>query len=215
MSCARDNSLKQWVFDGVDGSARLLRFRSGHAAPPTVVRHYGSGRLLLSAGQDRAFRAFSTIQDQQSRELSQHHTQRRAKRLKIEERELKLAPVLALDACDVSAGHTVVATVAAVAADVVVLRRLGRLMLDRDRPCCAACTSPKTSPFLTTVWPHRLPQVRERDWSNVITAHEDDTRAYVWRLQKYTLGEWVSARGAPLPCPADALSPVACTVHGH
>lgn len=50
MSSGRDNSLKQWVFDGVDGQARLLRFRSGHAAPPTVVRHYGSGRLLLSAG---------------------------------------------------------------------------------------------------------------------------------------------------------------------
>lgn len=152
MSCARDNSLKQWVFDAVDGASRLLRFRSGHAAPPTVVRHYGSGRLLLSAGglvggggcsghgvvqgrvaahpptcypascrspylssathahnpppaagQDRAFRAFSTIQDAQSRELSQHHTKRRAKRLKIEEQELKLTPVLALDACDVSA----------------------------------------------------------------------------------------------------------------
>ena len=46
-------------------------------------------------------------------------------------------------------------------------------------------------------------QVRERDWSNVITAHEGDTRAYVWRLQKYTLGEWVSAallcHGLP-PC---------------
>lgn len=50
MSSARDNSLKQWVFDGVDGSARLLKFRSGHAAPPTVVRHYGAGKLLLSAG---------------------------------------------------------------------------------------------------------------------------------------------------------------------
>ena len=50
MSAGRDNSLKQWVFDSVDGAARLLRFRSGHAAPPTVVRHYGSGRLLLSAG---------------------------------------------------------------------------------------------------------------------------------------------------------------------
>ena len=50
MSAARDNSLKHWVFDGVDGAARLLRFRSGHAAPPTVVRHYGAGRLLLSAG---------------------------------------------------------------------------------------------------------------------------------------------------------------------
>lgn len=56
-----------------------------------------------AAGQDRAFRAFSTWVDAQSRELSQHHTARRAKRLKIEEQELKLAPVLALDACDVSA----------------------------------------------------------------------------------------------------------------
>lgn len=37
----------------------------------------------------------------------------------------------------------------------------------------------------------RAAQVRERDWSNVITAHEGDTRAYVWRLQKYALGEWV------------------------
>jgi hypothetical protein len=170
MSSARDNSLKQWVFDATDGAARLLKFRSGHAAPPTVVRHYGAGKLLLSAGElrqaagaaaagpdqlllshaaasslrpcsvldsspctrtplvptpkradttvhaesplflvvaageDRAFRAFSTIQDAQSRELSQHHTARRAKKLKIEERELKLEPVVALDACDVS-GH--------------------------------------------------------------------------------------------------------------
>ena len=103
MSSARDNSLKHWVFDAADGAARLLRFRSGHAAPPAVVRHYGAGRLLLSAGQDRAFRAFSTIQDAQSRELSQHHTKRRAKKLKIEEAELKLTPVLALDTCDVSA----------------------------------------------------------------------------------------------------------------
>ena len=26
-------------------------------------------------------------------------------------------------------------------------------------------------------------QVRERDWCNVITAHEGDPTAYVWRLQ--------------------------------
>ena len=176
MSAGRDNALKHWVFDATDGAARLLRFRSGHAAPPTVVRHYSTGKLLLSAGgqaaaqggalpgrplgiptqgcmppaklaarepqtaastmsgrpvscpcaspslhaprpmghapflppsfpfsgQDRAFRAFSTIQDAQSRELSQHHTPARAKRLKIQEAELKLPPVLALDACDVS-----------------------------------------------------------------------------------------------------------------
>lgn len=60
------------------------------------------GLRLLSAGQDRAFRVFSTIQDQQSRELSQHHTARRAKRLKVKEEELKLPRITALAACEVS-----------------------------------------------------------------------------------------------------------------
>ena len=53
MSAGRDNALKQWVLDdaGESGAARLLRFRSGHAAPPTVLRYYGeSGTRLLSAG---------------------------------------------------------------------------------------------------------------------------------------------------------------------
>ena len=50
LSAGADNALKQWVFDAADGSARLLRFRSGHAAPPTFVRYYGSGTCLLSAG---------------------------------------------------------------------------------------------------------------------------------------------------------------------
>ena len=43
-----------------------------------------------AAGTDRAFRMFSSIQDQQSTELSQHHVERRAKRLKITQQELKL-----------------------------------------------------------------------------------------------------------------------------
>jgi U3 small nucleolar RNA-associated protein 21 len=50
MSSAADNSVKQWLFDSPDGSARLLRHRSGHSAPPTVVRYYGDGNRLLSAG---------------------------------------------------------------------------------------------------------------------------------------------------------------------
>ena len=54
------------------------------------------------AGQDRALRLFSTIQDQQSRELSQRHTARRAKRLKVSEEELKLPRVIALNTCQVS-----------------------------------------------------------------------------------------------------------------
>jgi U3 small nucleolar RNA-associated protein 21 len=154
MSAGADNALKQWVFDGADGAPRLLRFRSGHAAPPTSVRHYGDGARLLSAGQDRALRLFSTIQDAQSRELSQRHTARRAKRLRVAEVELKLGRLVGLDACD----------------------------------------------------------VRERDWSNVITAHEGDASAYVWRLQRFALGEHVLRpppkellAGAPPPAPVSAV----------
>lgn len=51
MSGAADNSLKQWLFDSMDGTARLLRFRSGHSAPPTCLKFYGTGNKLLSAGQ--------------------------------------------------------------------------------------------------------------------------------------------------------------------
>lgn len=44
---------------------------------------------------------FSVIQDQQSSELSQGHIASRAKRLKVEQQELKLPRVTALDACQV------------------------------------------------------------------------------------------------------------------
>ena len=32
-----------WIFDKEDGEARLLRYRSGHSAPPTVMKYYGEG----------------------------------------------------------------------------------------------------------------------------------------------------------------------------
>jgi hypothetical protein len=41
MSSGGDNAIKQWIFDQEDGAPRLLRFRSGHAAPPVVVQYYG------------------------------------------------------------------------------------------------------------------------------------------------------------------------------
>lgn len=53
------------------------------------------------SGEDRAFRMFSVIQDQQSRELSQGKTAKRAKQLKIEQAELKLPPVTDMAACQV------------------------------------------------------------------------------------------------------------------
>ncbi|XP_058068538.1 U3 small nucleolar RNA-associated protein 21 homolog isoform X2 [Magnolia sinica] len=101
MSSAADNSIKMWIFDTTDGDPRLLRFRSGHSAPPLCVRFYGNGRHILSAGQDRAFRLFSIIQDQQSRELSQRHVSKRAKKLKVKEEEIKLKPVIAFDFAEI------------------------------------------------------------------------------------------------------------------
>ncbi|XVE99653.1 hypothetical protein REPUB_Repub03eG0218200 [Reevesia pubescens] len=83
MSSSADNSIKMWIFDTSDGDPRLLRFRSGHSAPPFCIRFYANGRHILSAGQDRAFRLFSVIQDQQSRELSQGHISKRAKKLRM------------------------------------------------------------------------------------------------------------------------------------
>ncbi|GJM97875.1 hypothetical protein PR202_ga14835 [Eleusine coracana subsp. coracana] len=97
MSSAADNSIKMWIFDSNDGDARLLRFRSGHSAPPRCIRFYGNGKCILSAGQDRAFRLFSVVQDQQSRELSQRHVSKRAKKLRVKEEEIKLKPVITFD----------------------------------------------------------------------------------------------------------------------
>ena len=43
--------LQVWVFDQSDGSARLLRSRCGHSAPPTMIRFPTvGGHALLSAG---------------------------------------------------------------------------------------------------------------------------------------------------------------------
>jgi hypothetical protein len=54
-----------------------------------------------AAGHDRAFRLFSVIQDQQSRELSQRHTAKRAKKLHVREEDLKLPCVIDMAACQV------------------------------------------------------------------------------------------------------------------
>lgn len=42
-----------------------------------------------------------SLQDQQSRELSQGHIARKAKRLKVTEAEVKLPKVIGMDACEV------------------------------------------------------------------------------------------------------------------
>ena len=106
MTSGEDNALRQWLFDGPEMAPRLLRFRDGHAAPPGLVRFYGEGgKRLLSAGSaseklaDRSLRLFSVVQDSQSREMSQRNVRQRAKRMRVDEDELKLAPIAAMAAC--------------------------------------------------------------------------------------------------------------------
>jgi U3 small nucleolar RNA-associated protein 21 len=79
-----------WIFDSADGTARLLRSRSGHSAAPHRVRFYGDGSSILSAGQDRALRTFSIIREQQSMELSQGHLAKKAKAYHLKVDELRL-----------------------------------------------------------------------------------------------------------------------------
>ena len=41
VSSSADNSLKMWIFDSPDGTARLLRSREGHCEHPLKIRFYG------------------------------------------------------------------------------------------------------------------------------------------------------------------------------
>lgn len=46
-----DNSVKVWIFDMSDGSARLLRQRHGHSQPSAKISFHGlNGHNILSAG---------------------------------------------------------------------------------------------------------------------------------------------------------------------
>lgn len=71
VSTGADNSLKEWIFDAPDGTGRVLRQRSGHSAPPSLIRFYGyQGTQLLSVSSDNSLRHFSILKDSQSSELS-------------------------------------------------------------------------------------------------------------------------------------------------
>ncbi|KAL1914934.1 uncharacterized protein VTP21DRAFT_7850 [Calcarisporiella thermophila] len=101
LSSGADNSVKQWIFDSLDGLPRLLKSRSGHHAPPTFIRYYGpDGHLILSAGRDRSLRLFSTIRDAQSTELSQGHLSRKSRLLNLKIDDLKLPQILHFSASD-------------------------------------------------------------------------------------------------------------------
>eukprot|EP01101_Sappina_pedata_P008289 TRINITY_DN4554_c0_g1_i1.p1 TRINITY_DN4554_c0_g1~~TRINITY_DN4554_c0_g1_i1.p1 ORF type:complete len:743 (+),score=272.21 TRINITY_DN4554_c0_g1_i1:174-2231(+) len=101
-----DNALKMWVFGEIEAeigrASRLLRFRSSHSAPPSIVKFYGdSGHNMLTCGgtrQDPSFRFASTILDHLDRELSQGNVQSKSNKTGIAVSKLKFPPVIQFDA---------------------------------------------------------------------------------------------------------------------
>ena len=97
ISTGTDNAVREWIFDSLDGSPRLLRSRSGHHAPPTSISFYGQdSHFLLSASRDRSLMGFSVYSDAQTTELSQGAVQSEANKTKARPEDLKLAEIVGL-----------------------------------------------------------------------------------------------------------------------
>ncbi|KAJ1729073.1 rRNA-processing protein utp21 [Coemansia biformis] len=94
LTSSADNSIKEWLFDGLDGVPRLLRQRSGHFGPPQMIRYHGDdGRSILSAGRDRALRFFSVFRDEQSAEMSQGSLERESRLRRVSVADLRLPQI--------------------------------------------------------------------------------------------------------------------------
>ncbi|KAF7363589.1 WD-REPEATS-REGION domain-containing protein [Mycena sanguinolenta] len=115
ISSGEDNSVKQWLFDSPTAAPRLLKFRTGHHAPPHIIRYYGDdGKQLLTASRDRSLRCTSVVRDSRSFELSQGSLAKKATALSIPLASLKFPPVTAIsyssarakDWDDILTGHT-------------------------------------------------------------------------------------------------------------
>jgi U3 small nucleolar RNA-associated protein 21 len=100
-----DNALKVWLVEGEE--VRLLKGRSGHSAPPQLVRfHEEDGFGLLSGGGpgDKSVRYTSLLKDSQCHELSQGSIEAKARRMReqdgragwVDPAALKLPPVTGL-----------------------------------------------------------------------------------------------------------------------
>ncbi|KAG6908774.1 hypothetical protein DXG01_003386 [Tephrocybe rancida] len=97
ITSGEDNSVKQWLFDSPTTAPRLLKFRSGHHAPPHLIRYYGSdGKQLLSASRDRSLRCTSVVRDSRSFEMSQGSLAKKATSLSIPLASLKFPPVTSI-----------------------------------------------------------------------------------------------------------------------
>ncbi|KAJ7172308.1 Utp21 specific WD40 associated putative domain-containing protein [Mycena filopes] len=115
ISSGEDNSVKQWLFDSPTAAPRLLKFRTGHHAPPHIIRYYGDdGKQLLTASRDRSLRCTSVVRDSRSFELSQGSLAKKATTLSIPLASLKFPPITSMsyssarakDWDDILTGHT-------------------------------------------------------------------------------------------------------------
>ncbi|RDB22141.1 U3 small nucleolar RNA-associated protein 21 [Hypsizygus marmoreus] len=97
ISSGEDNSVKQWLFDSPTAAPRLLKFRSGHHAPPHLIRYYGNdGKQLLTASRDRSLRCTSVVRDSRSFEMSQGSLAKKATSLSIPLASLKFPPITSI-----------------------------------------------------------------------------------------------------------------------
>ncbi|KIY72120.1 Utp21-domain-containing protein [Cylindrobasidium torrendii FP15055 ss-10] len=94
MTSGEDNSVKQWLFESPTDLPRLLKSRSGHQAPPHLIRYYGDdGKQILTASRDRSLRSTSVVRDSRSFELSQGSLSKKATTLSVPLTSLKFPPV--------------------------------------------------------------------------------------------------------------------------
>ena len=107
LSNGADNAIREWIFDTPTSPPRLLKERSGHAAPPSMIRYYGSdGKSLLSSSKDdRTLRYSSVVRDSRSFELSQGSVTSKSNKLGMAARELRLSPVEGLSFTGIGAGQ--------------------------------------------------------------------------------------------------------------
>jgi U3 small nucleolar RNA-associated protein 21 len=118
----RSNSILMHIFDNPDHSARILRQRKGHTAPPKRIRylHPGAGtgggilvnaadgtdasacQILSSGGSDRTLRIFSSARSVLDKEFSQGHgLEKAAKKIGLDSTtELLLPPLIAMATCE-------------------------------------------------------------------------------------------------------------------
>lgn len=96
VTSSNDNSVKVWIFDMSDGSARLLRQRHGHSLPPVKIRFHGqNGEKILSSGLDSVLMSFSTEHESKNKSLGRgSFNKKETKRSGLKLDQHKMPPIV-------------------------------------------------------------------------------------------------------------------------